>query len=332
MIHLITGTPGSGKTLYAVSKIVEYVKENETKLKKGEEPRNIYSDIDGLQIEGVLPAPEDWRDTPDGSIIFYDEIQQRINFKKDKKDNDVVNALQIHRHTGHDIYGITQFPSLLHQNFKAVVGLHYHLHRGWGLKAATVYQWAYCVDSPNAPTNKRLSEQTFRFNYPKQLFNYYKSASQHTHKARIPKKLIFLLIFILAMLYVVYYYAFQRDNFIGNLVTDKDPISQTAITEQSNITLNQQTITPDEQINSSNSSQQLNELRQQYLPNHLADMPVDDEIRPSTVIASKSKCIVLNKFGERLNIDDKLCWQMIDDTTLMPKSRKNQMTLAVNNS
>lgn len=82
MITLITGTPGSGKTLFAVTKILEYVKQNQKLLEQGKEPRMIYANIDGLNIDGVEPAPVDWRDTPDGSVIFYDEIQQLEPFQK----------------------------------------------------------------------------------------------------------------------------------------------------------------------------------------------------------------------------------------------------------
>lgn len=221
MLHLITGTPGSGKTLLAVSLLEEYVKANKKLLKEGKEPRCLYADIDGLEMEGVEPAPDDWRDTPDGSVIFYDEIQQRAEYKKQKGSNDIVSDLQIHRHTGHDIYGITQFPVLLHPDFKAVVGLHYHLHRGWGLSQATVYQWAYCVDSPNAKSNKRLAEHTFTFNYPKRLYDYYKSATQHTHKRRIPKKFIITILLVLIGAFYVFNLFTSKDNTVTNIITGK---------------------------------------------------------------------------------------------------------------
>lgn len=217
MITLITGTPGSGKTLYAVSKILEYVEQNKRLLQEGKEPRMIYANIDGLNIEGVEPAPNDWRDTPDGSIIFYDEIQQLEPYKKSRFDNDICDALQVHRHTGHDIFGITQFPVLLHPNFRAVVGMHQHLHRGWGLSAATVFNWAYCVDAPNAPSNKKLAEHTFRFNYPKQLYKYYKSATQHTHKARLPKRIFIGIVVLFSMAYLSYSLLFTKNNFFAKI-------------------------------------------------------------------------------------------------------------------
>lgn len=217
MITLITGTPGSGKTLYAVTKILEYVEQNKKLLEQGKEPRLIYSNIDGLNIDGVEPAPKDWRDTPDGSVIFYDEIQQLDEYKKSRYDNEICDSLQVHRHTGHDIYGITQFPVLLHPNFRAVVGMHQHLHRGWGLSSATVFNWAYCVDAPNAPSNKKLCEHTFRFAYPKDVYKYYKSATVHTHKARIPKKIFLGLLALLLVGWFAFDLLFNKDNFFKNI-------------------------------------------------------------------------------------------------------------------
>ncbi|MFH4325138.1 zonular occludens toxin domain-containing protein, partial [Acinetobacter baumannii] len=81
-----------------------------------------------------------------GSIVFYDEIQLIDVYSNDTKRDDegIVKSLTIHRHRAFDIYGITQFPRLVHPGFRDVVGLHYHLHRGWGAPSATVYVWANC--------------------------------------------------------------------------------------------------------------------------------------------------------------------------------------------
>lgn len=276
MLHLITGTPGAGKTLYAVSLVDNYEIANKraldfnaaafktnkeiieknnladyfsaytyfSKITKQDETvlfepdhfdyfsdktrpdcifldikfyngilknikndlgidlkdlkfvRHIYANIDGLKVQFVRPIEVDWRKCPDGSIIFYDEIQLIPEYSTDNKrdEHNIVKHLTVHRHRAFDIYGITQFPSLVHPNFRAVVGLHYHLHRGWGAKAATVYVWANCRDKPNSLGNKLTAERDFRFNYPKRLFEVYESATADTVKLRVPLKLFAILL------------------------------------------------------------------------------------------------------------------------------------------
>lgn len=276
MLHLITGTPGAGKTLYAVFLIDNYEKANKRaldfnaialkqnkelieknnlqdyfasytyfskitkeyetlcfepdyfdyfekkerketifldiqfyngilanikndlnlELKQLKSVRHIYSNIDGLKVDFVRPMQVDWRKCPDGSIVFYDEIQLIDVYSNDNKRDDegIVKSLTIHRHRAFDIYGITQFPRLVHPGFRDVVGLHYHLHRGWGAPSATVYVWANCREKPNSLGNKFTAERDFRFNYPKRLYEIYESATANTVKLRIPLKLFAILI------------------------------------------------------------------------------------------------------------------------------------------
>ncbi|AWA47939.1 zonula occludens toxin [Acinetobacter junii] len=309
MLHLITGTPGAGKTLYAVSLIVKYedaneraliynsaalkhnkeliekhnladyfasytyfskkTKEQETvlfepdhfdyfndqlrtenifldiqfyngickiikndldiDLKTLKDVRHIYANIDGLKVPNVRPIEIDWRKCPDGSIIFYDEIQLIYEYSTDNKQDkeSIVKELTIHRHRAFDIYGITQFPSLVHTNYRAVVGLHYHLHRGWGAPSATVYVWANCRDKPNSLGNKLTAERDFRFNYPKRLYQYYESATANTVKLRVPLKLFAILIIPLLGLFMVGNMLFGGgNNFLGTIFGSKEKTEQ----------------------------------------------------------------------------------------------------------
>lgn len=325
MLHLITGTPGAGKTLFAVSLIVKYEDANEraliynaaafehnkaliqkhdlsdyflsysyfskkTKqqetilfnsdyfdyflekirqddifldiqfynaickiikydldidLKTLKDVRHIYSNIDGLKVPNVLSIEIDWRKCPDGSIIFYDEIQLIYEYSTDNKQDkeNIVKELTIHRHRAFDIYGITQFPSLVHTNYRAVVGLHYHLHRGWGAPSATVYVWANCRDKPNSLGNKLTAERDFRFNYPKRLYQYYESATANTVKLRVPLKLFAILIIPLLGLFMVGNMLFGGgNNFLGTIFGSKtEEVKETSKTP---LEVNKQTSTP----------------------------------------------------------------------------------------
>lgn len=193
MIILVTGTPGSGKTLFVVSKILE--------LKKQFPDRKIYADIDGLQIDGVEQSPDDWRTTPDNSIVIYDEAQQHERFRAGTQANkdEIVQKLQVHRHTGHDIWFITQSPRFLNAFVLDLVGEHYHLHRPYGAKLASVYYWRSVRKQPQSLASRELAENEFLFKYPKELFDVYKSATQHNVKLKIPKKLWLIVLAIVIM-------------------------------------------------------------------------------------------------------------------------------------
>jgi len=184
MIYLITGVPGSGKSLRTIHMILEWRKEG----------RQVYADIDGLQIDGVLPSPADWRDTPEGSVVIYDECQKI--FPSDGKagvaTDERMRAMETHRHTGHDLVFITQAPTFVHHHIRKLVGKHIHCYRAMGLQGCTLFKWDGVCDNPNG-FHERKEADSERWTYPKELFQYYKSATVHTHKFKMPKKLIMLL-------------------------------------------------------------------------------------------------------------------------------------------
>ena len=180
MIYLITGVPGAGKTLRAIFHILRFQKAG----------RTVYADIDGLAVPGVLPGVEDWRETPDGSVVVYDECQQRFGPDKGqgRSDNPVIAAFEVHRHTGHDIVLITQHPGLLHSHIRRLVGRHEHLTRAHGWGRAMVYGRDQLIDRFTPTAFKACDSQLWK--HPKEYYALYHSASEHTHKARLPGKLV----------------------------------------------------------------------------------------------------------------------------------------------
>lgn len=182
MIYLITGMPGNGKTLYAVEFIRDAVK-------KG---RAVYSDIKGLTLEGVQPAPDDWRTLPDGSLVVYDEAHKRFPSYRGKGRSplQVVQDMDEHRHRGFDLMFITQWPDKIDGELFRLVGEHCHLNRAFGLQSANLCKFTRGVLNPYSNLARKGADETI-WSYPKDLYGVYKSSSLHTdsHKFKMPLKI-----------------------------------------------------------------------------------------------------------------------------------------------
>lgn len=420
MLHLITGTPGSGKTLYAVylidkqeiankqaldfnanqyaknKKIIEnndlfgyfsthiyfskitkdyqtlYFDDNHfeyfqdkirtenifldikfyndicqkikddtgIELKQLKYVRHIYANIDGLKVDNVREMQIDWRKCPDGSIIFYDEIQLLDEYSNDNKKDEqgIIRDLTIHRHRAFDIYGITQFPRLVNTGFRDVVGLHYHLHRGWGAKSATVYVWANCRDKPNSLGNKITAERDFKFNYPKRLYEVYESTTADTVKLRIPTKFILLLFIPFFGLILLFNTFFAENNFLSTVFGGGKPKQVNEQTSQTKIddkkTISEKTLPSSngqlpqdvEQLKQEIRQQITNELHQKYLAQYTLEVGNDDLIRPASIISYNGKCRAYNVYGDGLNMTKAQCEHLLANPHLIPKKRNTNNT------
>lgn len=136
MMYMITGAIGTGKTTWVVDKLIQAHEENEKHIKKGnlDKVRKIYSNIDGLKVPHE-PLPDDWRTTPNDSILAIDEAHKIEIFKPNRKalhDDPRIIQLNESRHTGHDIYFITQSPTFLHKHVKGCISQHFHFHNPMG--------------------------------------------------------------------------------------------------------------------------------------------------------------------------------------------------------
>lgn len=218
MITFITGTPGAGKTLYAISKLIRPLigatltrttDDGETVT----EPRTIYTNINGLQLDHELIGPggaweqdgkREWQFKPigegqglrdwhqwakPGSVIVYDEVQrvwpQRANGSPVPPD---MAALDTHRHMGVDFILITQGANNVDRHLLALVGRHLHVRRMGNLPVTVVYEWDHC--SKSLMYSKSLAKHPWR--YDKSVFKLYKSADAHTKQPRRIPSLVFI--------------------------------------------------------------------------------------------------------------------------------------------
>lgn len=220
-IKLITGIPGSGKTLFAVSQLKKELEKNQT----SDSPRKIYCDITGLKIHGIEPPPIDWRQTPPNSLLIYDEAQFHQEFKAQRGTSPykAVEELTIHRKTGHELWFITQDPKRLHNDILAMVEQHYHLDRPYGAKLASIYQYRGAERNPTGITVKQRAENKQLFAYDKSLYELYESSQVNDGiKLRLPKELLFWCLALLATLGTAYYFIFGNENTQAYLQAVKD--------------------------------------------------------------------------------------------------------------
>lgn len=204
MIYLITGTPGAGKSLYAISTLVQQLMA--TKLKRrGQliERRLLVDGVSGLVMphEKLTPGVEDddgnlgaapegcgiwnWYEwCKPGDLIFIDEVQRWFRPRGlGTKPPPAIKHLETHRHLGIDFVFVTQSPMLLDQNIRRLVYRHQHIRRLFGMQRAMIYEWDACCADPS-----RVKSATMSFwNYPKKAYDLYVSSELHTKpKSKIP--------------------------------------------------------------------------------------------------------------------------------------------------
>lgn len=325
------------KSIYYNEIIQRINKEYDLTLNLLKPVRTIYTNIVGLEVDNVRPIPSDadWRKLPDGSYVVYDEIQNIPIFSSETKTIDpILKDLTIHRHRGFDIIGITQFPDLVHKNFRALVGHHRHLVNTFGLKRSTLYEWSTVKIDPNAFKNKATAEVKTTYSFPNTLYKLYRSSTAHTHKRRLPWRFILLLGMVIILLLSMVTCSLSKEN---NLVTriatgDSNEKQQTeSATDRTNPPVTSSSENP-----ASEPLQSENEVLQETVSNTNSDLPVYDvsdpfdyspDYRPEPVnyrvfsgcFCSNGVCTAYDQQGTAIrNINLKVCKGLMKDSANRP--------------
>lgn len=191
MLNLITGSPGSGKTLYIVNEL--------SKIKD----RTIYYDgIADISLPWIEIDAHDWVKIPDGSILVIDEVQRIWGTRDPKKPvPEDIRALETHRHRGIDIWIATQHPMMLDHHVRRLVGHHLHLRRNFGLPSSLLLTANEVIDDPQYPGP---AVQRSQFVFPTGSYGLYKSAEIHTHKFRPTLKMLAIVAVVCVALFAIY--------------------------------------------------------------------------------------------------------------------------------
>ena len=215
MITLITGAPGSGKTLFCIDKLLQPLV-GTTVTGEGEngEPvqysRGIYTNINGLLLEHEM-IDRDWlehlpENKKTGAVVVFDEVQRVWpNRPNGSKKPAAVEYLETHRHDGIDVVLLTQNPQLLDPAVRALVGRHLHMRRLGAMNAAMVYEW----DATSNALNYKNAFKKTLYRYSRKVFKLYQSSKLHTKQSRSLPSAVYVL-FISAILAVYYWHSFYQ--------------------------------------------------------------------------------------------------------------------------
>ena len=207
MITLLTGVPGAGKTLSAIKLVLELhadsVEANKKHPAKNPVRGVFYHHIDGCSVSGWTELSKeqtlDWKSLPPGSIILIDEAHQIFPQRTQGQPPAFIKELDEHRHYGFDFFLVTQSPRKIDVEVRRLVGRHLHYDRRFGSRRISRYQFQRCIDDPN-DRRERLEAVRTSDILDKSIYGLYHSAEIHTHKFRLPPKVLFAILFLLVIL------------------------------------------------------------------------------------------------------------------------------------
>ena len=306
MITVITGLPGNGKTLYAIASIMAQA---------AKEGRTVYySGIADLRVPGWIEVPDatKWADKdssganvlPAKSILIVDEAQRIFRPRMHGANTpSFVAALETHRHMGVDLVLVTQHPMLIDSNVRRLCGRHLHVVRKFGTKSATIHEWPRIKETCD---KNREDSSSHPFAYPAEVFALYKSAEAHTHKMRIPWRLVLLFMLplvLIALAYVAWNRLAPRAPG-GEQLHDRPAKSGSGLARGAAVAL-----TPEEYVSQF-------QPRVQGLP-HTA--PIYDDVTkvtvapyPAACVAAVDRCQCYTEQGTRVDVTPGVCAQIVE--------------------
>ena len=221
-ISLLTGLPGSGKSLRIVQAI-RYL------MDKG---AHVYvCNIDGISVPGTTPwaDPHDWQSLPPESILFVDEAQEFFPARRGGDPVATVKAMSKIRHDGVRLVLATQQPNYLDTYLRGLVGYHEHLLRQNGKQKTFIFRNSQIIEEVRSPLPRIKKLYGYEvWKQPVECFKFYKSAQVHTMKYQMPAlvKRALMILPVAALMAGGAWYAVYRDTMFAK--ADAAPVSKTA--------------------------------------------------------------------------------------------------------
>lgn len=310
MLYLITGANGAGKTLNTL----KWVRERQVKEGRPVCHNGRFEPVEGGELSSWKKIDiQRWQDEPDGTIFLVDECHNDFPLRPaSAKPPEHVQMLAEHRRRGFDFYLITQHP----QNIDAFVrrligspGWHRHLKRAFGGDLVSVQEYpavnAQC-EKQGAGKNGEVTMVAF----PKEVYGWYRSASLHTGKARIPK-VVWLILAAVVLVPTMFYFAFKT---VGKTSLEKvQPVSPATMApgqpQRAAGPVTAQALSVDDYL----------KARQPRLPDLPHTAPAYDDVTkpvtapyPAACVSFRSECKCYTQQGTRMVVSAMLCAQIVE--------------------
>lgn len=322
MITLITGAPGSGKSLLLVDEFLSKAKEDGRIIVADGIPDLVVEHEPATTVDGWTktvpdPSSQDGKKLlftfTEGALVVVDECQ-RI-FRPRRAGAAVppeVAAFETHRHQGLDFVLITQHPGLLDQNVRRLVGRHLHI-RDVGFLGRWVYEWPEASD----PERFKTAPVKRKWSLPKKSFSLYKSSSLHVKPQRgFPTAVKVLAVAAVVMAGGVYY-GYESIN------RKLHPQPVESVKQQDGQSKLAAAPVPE-----------YNPIEQSLPrhPNYPESAPMYDQLRqvkvmPQVVgcIATSKKCECVNQQGTKESVTDDFCHRYIDNPPFNPYAERQEV-------
>lgn len=315
MLYLVTGANGAGKTLNTL----KWVRERSVKEGRPVCHNGRFEPVEGGELSTWKKIEfKDWQDQPDGTIFLIDECHNDLPLRPPSATPpDHVKMLAEHRRRGFDFYLVTQHP----QNIDAFVrrligspGWHRHLKRAFGGELVSCLEWP-AVNPACEKNGSGKTGQATMVAFPKEVFSWYKSASLHTGKKKIPKMLYALAAFAVLVPLALYFAVSKLSSNINKPSKVDDSIVTSSATASSAAAgLPAPVDTVDHYLIQ----------RMPRVPNFLHTAPAYDELTkptaapyPAACIQSATACKCYSQQGTTIRVTVDICAQIVRDGFFM---------------
>lgn len=188
MIHLTTGGPGTGKTLFTLHWVYGLSRKTGRPV-----CYNSHLKLAGAALDWGWQqiTMSDWEAQPDGTIFLVDEAQ--LVFRKRGTMSSPpgwIENLTVHRHRGFDFFLVTQDPKNIDLYLRGLIaspGWHRHLKRKWGSPLVAVLEWETFYPDAGDLTSGASANSVQHLRYPQEHYGHYVSATEHTVQFKVPR-------------------------------------------------------------------------------------------------------------------------------------------------